>query len=90
MDDRARAEWNAAAWLALTDRELIERSASLGLPGELHPEEGEPSGTLATYAQLAELRQAADKVAADLADKTFVKRWVKENRPEKDDLVRLP
>jgi hypothetical protein len=81
IDDRAWAEHNAAAWLALTDRELIERSASLGLPAELHPEEHVEGGQLATFEQLEELRANAEQVARDLAGDEFVDGWLEENRP---------
>jgi hypothetical protein len=84
---KAEDEHNAVAWLRLTDRELIERSASLGLPAELHPEMYEPTGQLATRDQLAELREAADEIAAQHSSGKFVQNWIDENRVE-DDYVR--
>jgi hypothetical protein len=87
MTEKEAAEHNAVAWLKLTDRELIERSASLGLDAELHPEAFEPTGRLATYAELDELRANADAVAAEHTSKAFVKKWIAKNRQE-DDHVR--
>lgn len=87
MTEREAAEHNAIAWLSLTDRELIERSASLGLPAELHPEFSDPSwegyhgGRLARQSELDQLRLNADEVAAELTDPEFVAAWVRENRP---------
>jgi hypothetical protein len=81
------SEHNAVAWLSLTDRELIERSASLGFPAELHPEAGEPTGRLATRAQLLQMREVADKIAVEHTSAAFVKKWIAENRQEDDNDV---
>lgn len=81
MTLREVAEHNAVAWLALTDSELIERSASLGLPGDLHPDgDAVEGGRSATPAQLAQARRQADAFARDHAGKQFVDAWVKQNR----------
>jgi hypothetical protein len=89
MTEREKAEHNAKAWLELTDRELIERSASLGLDGDLHPEVGgNHGGRLATYGELDQLRANADAVARELTDDEFVDGWIAENRArEAGDLV---
>lgn len=78
-------EHNAVAWLRLDDRELIERSASLGLPAELHPEASEPTGVLARVSQLRELRANADAVAIEHAGPVFVKKWIADNRPAEEE-----
>ena len=80
--DSATAEdkHNAVAWLALTDDELIRQSASLGLPGDLHPDPNEVGAVAATAEQLVEARRAADAVAVEHAGKKFVAGWIKENR----------
>jgi hypothetical protein len=83
--DKDRAEHNAEAWLLLENRELIERSASLGLSPDLHPEAQEVTGALATRAELVQLREAADAVAVEHTSAKFVKDWIAENRTEADD-----
>ena len=83
--EKAAAEWNAQAWLLLEDHELVERSASLGLPAELHPHPGEPTGVLARVSQVAELRAAADKIAEELAGKEFVTDWINRHRYAEED-----
>lgn len=80
MGEREAAEWNAVAWLSLTDDELIERSASLGLPGDLHPNPTTPGAREATRKDVAKARKAADGFARDHAGAKFVTRWIKENR----------
>jgi hypothetical protein len=87
-DEKLRNEHNAAAWLVLTDRELIERSASLGLPANLHPPIYTPEGAigcvgggvLPTDDQVAKARKNADDVARMLAGDEFVDGWIKQNR----------
>lgn len=85
------AQHNAIAWLTLTDNELIERSASLGLPGDLHP--GLPDGGLppggrpATAQQVAQARKAADEHAISHAGKKFVAAWIKTNRNPEPPVV---
>jgi len=84
MTEQERNEHNAVAWLTLKDRELIEQSASLDLPGDLHPDPAQ--GRLATYSQLAQARFKADSTARELAGDKFVDDWIKENRkPTEDD-----
>lgn len=78
MNEREANEHNAVAWLALTDDELVERSGSLGLPGDLH--HSEPTGTKPTRKQVDEARKAADGFARDHAGAAFVKKWISENR----------
>jgi len=91
MTEKERNEHNAVAWLVLKDRELIEQSASLDLPGDLHPDPTEPTGRLATYSQLAQARFQADSVARELAGDKCVDSWIEENRQlEEDDYVSLP
>jgi hypothetical protein len=80
MTEREAAEKNAVAWLEMSDDELVRCSASLGLPAELHPEVSETTGVLPTKAQVAQLRKAADAVAAEHTDAKFVSAWVKQNR----------
>jgi hypothetical protein len=87
MNEKEAAEHNAIAWLSLSDRELIERSASLGFDADLHPELGEASGRLAKKAELLQMREAADKVAKGHAGAAFVKKWIAEYRGEGDDDV---
>jgi hypothetical protein len=85
MDERERAEHNAAAWLRLEDYELIERSASLGMPGNLHYDHSLQGIERATLRHVKEAREKADAVARELAGTDFVKRWIKANRREGDD-----
>jgi hypothetical protein len=92
MTEQERNEHNAVAWLVLTDRELVQQSASLDLPGDLHPDPTEESGRLATYSQLAQARFKADSTARELAGDKFVDDWLAKNRKstEDDDYVSLP
>lgn len=80
LTEKEAAEHNAIAWLSLTNRELIERSASLDLPGDLHPEVGTIGGQLATMEQLTQARRNADAVAREHAGDAFVDEWIKQNR----------
>ena len=81
MGDLSPEEFNAVAWLSLTDHELIERSASLGLPAELHPEgERVPGGRSATPAEVTQARANADAVAREWAGDVFVDAWIAANR----------
>lgn len=82
LTEQEIAEINAIAWLSLTDYELIERSASLGLPPELHPEPGFPDATFPTKEQLVEARRVADENAVEHAGQEFVNNWIAENRVE--------
>jgi hypothetical protein len=80
----AADEYNAEAWLRLTDWELVERSASLGLPVDLHPDPYEPTGVIPAKSQLEALREAADVHAVGLTSAAFVKAWVAEHRLHDD------
>jgi hypothetical protein len=83
-----RDRWNAVAWLAMSDAELVNCSASLGMPGGLNADPGEPSGQLPTYAQVEQLRAAADDVAREHAGDEFVDAWIADNRStDPDDIV---
>lgn len=73
-------EHNAVAWLAMSDDELVRCSGSLGLPGNLHPDVTEATGSKPTKAQVLELRAAADAVAEEHTNADFVSDWVKKNR----------
>lgn len=74
-----QAEHNAVAWLALTDHELIERSASVGLAGDLHPDPAE-TAEFVTYDLLALARAGADAHARLHAGDEFVDAWIAEHR----------
>ena len=84
MTEREAAEHNAVAWLSLTDRELIERSASLGLAGNLFmPSYIEPEvagGVPCSPEDVDRARKAADDVARGHAGDKFVSEWIKSNR----------
>lgn len=78
MSDLTPEQENAVAWLRLTDDELVERSACLGLPGDLHPDPN--IGTKATPDQIVEARAAADEHARFWTDDSFVTAWTAANR----------
>jgi hypothetical protein len=83
MEEREAAEHNAVAWLSMSDEDLIRCSASLGLPGDLHPEAPHVEGSVkAKKKQIAEARKAADDHAKGHAGEKFVKDWIKANRVE--------
>lgn len=78
--EKERGEINAVAWLILTDDELIERSGSLGLPGDLHPVPHEIGAAPYTEDDVVAARKQADTFAVEHAGKKFVSEWIKENR----------
>jgi hypothetical protein len=90
MNEQERNEHNALAWLALSDWELVERSASLDHQPQLHPNLYEESGILPTRSELASLREAADAVAREHAGDEFVGKWINENRPEDNTIIYNP
>lgn len=80
MNEQEINEHNALAWLNLTDYELIERSASLDLPGELHPDPNTHGAVAATPGDVKQARKAADDHARSHIGDKFVREWIKENR----------
>jgi hypothetical protein len=73
---------NALAWLMLTDNELIERSASLDMPPELHIEPHLDDTVEATQEQIDQMRVSADMLAREWAGDEFCNKWIAENRSE--------
>jgi len=60
------------------------------LPGDLHPEPYEISGTIPSRAQVDEARKNADQNARDLAGDEFVDKWISENRSEHGEQFNHP